>query len=145
MKWIEHRGEESWLNKWQLKLKKNPEIKWKQLNGMQWHEVQWSGPNLAKKILLIELARFHFLSWNTSGTRSPRTATCTSGHSSSMKALSDFLSNFAEWVEETHFSVFSSSISFYTNCQWKTFQEITLLWITLLLHEIKHKGKCWSW
>lgn len=34
------------------------------------------------------------------------------GHGSSMEALSDFLSNFAEWLEEAHFSVFSSSISF---------------------------------
>lgn len=33
-------------------------------------------------------------------------------HGSSCEALSNFLSNFAEWVEETQLSAFSSSISF---------------------------------
>lgn len=42
----------------------------------------------------------------TTRTRSPYI------QSSSLKALSNFSSNFAEWVEETQLSAFPSSISF---------------------------------
>jgi len=46
------------------------------------------------------------------GTRSPAGAICSQVHGSSHKAGSNFLNNFAEWLEETQLSAFSSSISF---------------------------------